>query len=589
MKKFLNTVFLFLAATYAIPSYSSAATATIEVIQSSDAYHAGETYPVIFRVRIIDGWFIHGNEKGSEEIIPTVLTFMDQPLLKIKDIRFPDTLEKKFDYLTEPIDIFSGEILIKANLVVDKGTPSGAQGIKGSFSYQACSINACRAPENIPVEWTASIVSNDRTTREINKDLFLATGKEKDGVRKDTNRFDPDKGLIWTLALIFLGGLALNLSPCIYPIIPITVSYFCGKTGRMKGDILVHCIMYLIGLSVTNSIMGVASALSGNMLGSVLQHPAALIIIALIMTLLGLSFFDLWEIRVPSSLNRVASKNFNGYFGTFFMGLTLGIIAAPCIGPFVLGLLAYVGQKGDPVFGFFCFFILSMGMGLPVCLLALFSGAMKRLPLSGGWMLWIRRVMGWVLIGMAIYILSPLISGRVPRAAVFLAAAAAAGIHLGWLEKAGQESVRFVCIKRSAGVLLILLGAGCFYSAISFNGGVRWTPYAEGLLIKAKQEGKPVVLDFYADWCLPCKVMDKTVLRDEEVVSLSEKFIMMRLDLTTKQPAQERILETYHVIGVPTIIFLDKDGNEEDGLRIESRVGRDEFLSAMEQALQPGP
>ncbi|MBW1806314.1 MAG: sulfite exporter TauE/SafE family protein, partial [Deltaproteobacteria bacterium] len=215
---------------------------------------------------------------------------------------------------------------------------------------------------------------------------------------------------LWlTLLGIFLGGLALNLTPCIYPLIPITVSYFGGKSGKIKENRVLHGLFYISGLALTNSILGVSAALSGGMLGSALQKPVVLIFVACIMIALGLSFFDIWEIRIPSVLTSMASRSFGGYFGTFFMGLTLGIVAAPCLGPFILGLLTYVGQQGDPFLGFLYFFVLSIGLGLPLAFLAVFSGAMDRLPLSGSWMVWIRRFMGWVLVGMAGYMISPLI------------------------------------------------------------------------------------------------------------------------------------------------------------------------------------
>jgi thioredoxin:protein disulfide reductase len=574
-------IFLFLTFAFAAPCLSSTPTVSVEVIQSVDNCHAGESYPVLFSLKIHDGWFIHSDNNGSSEIIPTVLTFDDDPYIKVSSIKFPSPQKKKFDYLSEPIDTFFGEILVSANVVFNKDAPPGNQIIKGSLSSQACTYNACRPPETVYLECVFNVVPVETAVKEINKDLFVqATGAHAER-NEGSSPFGSNKGILLTLVLIFLGGLALNLSPCVYPMIPITVSYFGGRSGRMKGDNLIHAVLYLIGLSVTNSLMGVIAALSGNMMGALLQLPATLIIIAVILILLGMSFFDLWEIRLPSGLNKAASKNFGGYFGTFFMGLTLGIIAAPCIGPFILGLFTYVGQKGDPLFGFLCFFILSLGIGLPVCILAIFSGAVDKLPLSGDWMIWIRKLMGWVMIGMAAYMVSPLLSGYYAKPVLFLAVGIAAGIHLGWIDKAGHSRPRFVLIKKIVGVLIILLGIGYFYSSYSSGEGVDWAPYDEAALTKAAHESRPVILDFYADWCLPCRSLDKTVFKDAEVVKMSESFLMMRVDLTKQQPFQEKILKEYQVAGVPTIVFIGKDGKEEKKLRVESKVGKDEFLSAM--------
>ncbi len=393
-------------------------------------------------------------------------------------------------------------------------------------------------------------------------------------------------GLWLTLIGIFLGGLALNLTPCIYPLIPITVSYFGGRGEKFGGKIIFHGILYISGLAFTNSILGVTASLSGAMLGTVLQNPIVLIVVAGILIGLATSFFGLWELRIPSGLTNLASKNFGGYFGTFFMGLTLGIVAAPCLGPFILGLLTYVAQKGDPFLGFLYFFVLSIGMGLPLAVLAVFSGALEKLPMSGGWMVWIRKVLGWVLVGMAGYLLQPLIPGASERVILFAMIAVAAGVHLGWLDRSTQDSHLFSTVKKGLGVILIIGAIAFFFVTPRHVEGVQWIPYDKGVLTQAANEKRPVILDFYADWCGPCKAMERNVFTAPEVVKLSNNFQNIRVDLTKRHPEQDLLLKRYQVRGVPTIIFLNKQGAEEKGLRIESYVNKEEVLKRMKQLIR---
>jgi len=181
--------------------------------------------------------------------------------------------------------------------------------------------------------------------------------------------------MIWTLLGIFAGGMALNLTPCVYPLIPITVSYFGGRSGGGRGNLFAHGACYIGGLSLTNSILGVTAALTGSLMGALLQNPIVLVLIALVMMLFAASLFGFWELKLPAGLTQAASKSYTGYFGTLFMGITLGVVAAPCIGPFVLGLLTWVASMGSPWLGFLIFFTLSLGLGLPLFFLAVFFRA----------------------------------------------------------------------------------------------------------------------------------------------------------------------------------------------------------------------
>ena len=577
MKKaylFLLIIYLFIS-----PSINAKNnTVSVSVIQSTDKYEKTRSYPILFKLNVVKNWYIHSSVK-EEFLIPTELSFKKSEGIKIDKILFPETEKKKFEYTSRPVDVYTGSFFIQGNVEIGNKAPEGLRKISGSLSYQACSAVSCLSPEKIPIVLNLLIVPQGTVTTQINRDIFLASRNTNAVISKF------DTGLFWALLIIFLQGLALNLTPCIYPLIPITLSFFGGRSDKSRGNSILSGLIYLSGLAFTNSIMGVSAALSGSMLGSALQYPAVLVFIALVMISLAFSFFGFWEFGLPSVLTKLASKNYQGYFGTFFMGLTLGIVAAPCIGPFVLSLLIYVGQKGDPYLGFLYFFILSIGLGLPMCILAIFSGAINRIPKSGDWMLWIRKIFGWILIAMGYYYIRSLIGNILLEHSILLCLAIIAGIHLGWVDKTGKNIIFFKYIKRGLGCLIIIFGIFYLYGAVDLSDSVRWVPYGKTVLENAAKNSKPVIMDVYADWCGPCKLMDKKVFADPEIIRLSESFIMTRIDITRKIKDQDEVKEKYSIKGAPTIIFFDKKGRELPTLRIESEVGTAEFISHMKKAL----
>lgn len=391
--------------------------------------------------------------------------------------------------------------------------------------------------------------------------------------------------MIWTLLGIFAGGMALNLTPCVYPLIPITVSYFGGRSGKSGDRLIVHGACYIGGLSLTNSMLGVVAAMTGGLMGAMLQNPVVLGVIAAILLFFATSLFGFWELRLPGFLTQAASKSYTGYFGTLFMGITLGIVAAPCIGPFVLGLLTWVASMGSLWLGFLIFFVLSLGLGLPLFFLAIFSGQIEKLPRSGEWMLWVRKLMGWVLVGMAAYFIRPILP---KTAGIFLLAAVAlaAGLHLGWIDRTKAGFRAFKPLKVFAGLVGLVMATLLIGSWVLKGPGVAWQPYSDSLLIEAQRLKKPVIIDFSANWCAPCRELDEVTFHDPVVVKQTKHgFTMVKVDLTRKgNPDHERLLRQFKVKGVPTVVFLDRQGNELRDLRLVDYLPADQFLVRMAEA-----
>ena len=399
--------------------------------------------------------------------------------------------------------------------------------------------------------------------------------------------------MMWALLGVFAGGMALNLTPCIYPLIPITVSYFAGqasRAGQNRVALIAHGAVYILGLAFTNSLLGVVAALTGGLMGALLQSSVVLIAVGALLLFFAASLFGLWELRLPRSLTRAVSKNYAGYFGTLFMGLTLGVVAAPCIGPFVLSLLTWVAGVGSPWFGFLVFFTLSLGLGLPLFLIAMFSAQIERLPQSGAWMIWVRKLMGWVLVGMAVYFVRPVFpqAWSTPLLALVILGA---GLHLGWIDR-GQTGVRFFrWIRGGVAVASIFLGALLITSwATKEPAGFAWEPYSEELLQEAKMLKKPVIIDFYAAWCPPCLKLEEVTFRDPSVVNkAASHFVMIKVDLTKGgEDFEEQLLEKYEVRGVPTIVFLDRNGEERHDLRLMDFLPPDQFLGRMAEVKTTG-
>lgn len=387
----------------------------------------------------------------------------------------------------------------------------------------------------------------------------------------------------WVFAAVFFMGLFLNLTPCVYPMFFVTLSLFSGGKNAFepRKRVLGKALTYVFGIATMYSVLGVSAAWSGTFFGAVLQNRWILASIGIILLMISLSMFGVYIFRLPSWLtNRIGGMRPAGFLGIYLSGLFVGIFAAPCIGPPVIALLAHVAERGDPFYGFCLFFVMSLGLGLPYLVLCFFSNAIRRFPKSGNWMLWFEHLFGAALVVLAFFYLLVAFQPGGLAWLPFLAFTGG-GIGLGFFDRAGNSGNKFKWFKRSFGLLAVLIGLLFFpfHEAES----VDWEPYTSRALDEAKAEREAVVLDFYADWCIPCHELEQFTYTDPEVIRELASFRKFKLDVT-QYPGDPEIAEAvrrFEVSGVPAVLFLDPEGYEATDARISGFVDAEEFLAIL--------
>jgi len=564
---------------------------------SVDNVHPGSYFQIAVIAALEAGWHINAHKPTLDYLIPTELKLEAVPGLAFGAIEYPKPISLKFEFADETLEVYEGRIILRFSVTVARDEKPGFKTIKAALRFQACNDQMCLAPSNVDLSIPLQLVGLEQPAQPINTDIFGATGlsapPDEPAAAADNEiaRLFEERGFLFGFLSIFVLGLALNLTPCVYPMIPITISYFghqgSGKTSR----VLVLAIMYLLGIAITYSIVGVIAALTGQMFGALLQNSWVLIGIAGVMIALSLSMFGLYQIRPPSFLVQKASdlSSGAGMLGALSMGLVVGIVAAPCVGPVTIGLLTYVGATGNPWLGFWMFFVLSVGLGLPYVILGTFSGAIKKLPRSGVWMVWVERLFGFMLIGMALYFVAPLLPDKLVPWIVF-ALAMIGGVYLGWIDQSAASGKTFYWIKKGISVAILAIGVVSIIPKSS-TAGVAWQSYNAAILEQAKIDGRPVILDFTADWCIPCKELDRFTFSHREVIDATKPFVMVKVDVTEFQsPETERLRKQFNVSGVPTIIFLAPQGHEVSAARVVGYLGPKEFLQRLQRAIpaQPG-
>lgn len=255
----------------------------------------------------------------------------------------------------------------------------------------------------------------------------------------------------------------------------------------------------------------------------------------------------------------------------------MGVVAAPCVGPVVIGLLVFVGSQQNAILGFELFFALGLGMGLPYILLAMAAGSIAALPRSGEWLTWVEHLFGFLLLGMALYFLLPLMGAGLRQwlPPVFVAMA---GLYLGFFDRAGRQLRYFLPLQRTVGLLAVGTAVWLAWPRPA-ESAIDWQPFAREALESAATRSRPAVIDFVADWCIPCHEMEGTTFADPKVLAEAERFAMLKADITHENEVTLAWVDDYEVQGVPTVLFIDSTGKEV--ARLVGYVGPEDMIGAM--------
>lgn len=591
----------------------------------------GDAVKVRVRLNVDDNYHIQSNKPAEDWIVPTRLTIAAPPGYKVSNIRYPAHELKAFSFAPDKKQaVLPNNALVTADLQIPATAKPGNVTLKAALSYQACddeqclppaeaeesfsltvapkasprhpgsavtapdpeepnaapeSPSAAETPAESPAADEAEVADPDAADQDADKTVEAvgAPGESQPPAGAGTsgqNSFQnlvESRGWIFLIAAVFAAGLLLSLTPCVFPLIPVTLGYFQGQASSSRGRTVTLAVLYMLGIATTYSILGVIAAFSGALFGSWLANPFVLGGLALVIGLMGLSMFGLFELRPPTFITR-RSGGKAGMGGAYAMGLLFGIVAAPCTGPATIALLAFVGIMGSPLLGLVLFFVLALGISTPLMLLAIFSAS---LPTSGVWMEWVKKFMGALMLGAALWLLNPLL-GRVLTAWIGAGLAVSLGVYLGFLEKSGFKPASLAIARVAAGVLGIALG---IWLLVPKPEGIAFEPYSSEAIAEARATGRPVMIDFSADWCLPCRELEEGAFKDPEAMKLSREFVLLKADITHDTADVRKMRREHNVVGVPAVVFYDPQGREVEEARVSANVPGEKLVQKMRMAL----
>lgn len=560
------------------------------------------------RWQISEGYYLY-REKFKFALEPGV----EQNPARLGTPQFPQGLVKDDEFFGK-VETYRKEVLI----LLPFEAPAGTTSLTLKVTSQGCAdLGVCYPP--MQQQATVRLVSaggSDDATPQMSRSPPAATmapvAAEVAANRDESSQITRllKNASVWTILLFFLGsGVALAFTPCMFPMVPILSGIIVGHGHAIsRPRAFVLSAGYVLGMAVTYAAFGVAAGLSGTLLSSALQNAWVLFAFAAVFVALSLSMFGFYELQLPSFLQSRLSDEANrqqggSLHGVLLMGALSAVIVGPCVAAPLAGALLYIARTGDAALGGSALFVMALGMGLPLVVVG--TSARHLLPKPGPWMEAVNQIFGVLLLGLAIWLVSPVIPALAQMSAwaVLLIFSA---IYLHALDPLPPHAHGWQKFGKGMGVVALLLGAALLAGALaggrdplqplSFLRTSNSAAEAQGpkfervkslaeLDSRLKTANRPVLLDFYADWCVSCKEMERYTFADPAVASRMGKMLLLRADVTANDEEDRALLKRFSLFGPPGIIFFDGRGQEIQDLRVVGFQEAAPFSAILDMAL----
>lgn len=497
-------------------------------------------------------------------------------------VNAPDTFGLQFGEPVYPPGVryaderaYRGRTIVRVPVTVSAAAATGTVTFPLNVGYQICQEfgqETCFLPDETTVTVTLEIVPAGTTVAPANQDAFIVTAEEAPATLEERLLAALETGSWLAFLLVFLGGILTSFTPCVYPIIPITIGYIGGSSKGKPLRGLGLSAVFVLGIALVYSTLGLVSAATGSLFGSISASPWVTAAVAAIFALMGFSMLGAFEIALPSSWQTKlqSSSKGSGLLGPLLIGMVSGVVMAPCVGPVIVALLVWVSKTGSLLYGWSLLFVFSLGLGLLFLVIGTFAGAIQALPRAGAWMDAIKHGFGWILLAAALFLLRLVIPEPYNTLAWALLLIVFA-VFTGAFDSLSADAGAKRRLWKAATLLAFLVGAILLFKVFAPIGAQTAAPGAEVSWIineeaeafaAAADQDKPLIMDFYADWCVACVELDEKTWVVPDVARRLDAFVRLKMDFTHDTPWVKEMLEKYRITGMPTVILFNPSGGE---------------------------